>query len=289
MAKPIKDVVQDIEMLGPGNTGIVPPALQHAAEAETDWSQYAGAGMEEVKATDLKMPIWRILQSGSPEQKKSALEYIQGAEEGHWFDTISKQIYVSINFVPCKFQTHWIEWKPDQGGLVADHGASPEIMAHCKRDPEDTFKITTPGGNDLIETAMWFGIVIGGCKPPVGNAAPEEVHFLQPGLIPLSKTAMKVSKAWMSQARNIRDPFPNAPGSYIAPLFSRIWRLGSVGTKDDQYSWMLPTVSLLRKTPASLIHECLGHKQDGEQLLCKPIETKALAAGTGAVSSDAPF
>jgi hypothetical protein len=72
-------------------------------------------------------------------------------------------------------------------------------------------------------------------------------------------------------------------------LFSRIWRLGSVGTKDDQYSWMLPTVSLLRKTPASLIHECLGHKQDGEQLLCKPIETKALAAGTGAVSSEAPF
>jgi len=285
--KPIQESITDIEVLGPEEQQEI--KSQSAESAGVDWSQYAGAGMEEVKATDLKMPIWRILQSGSPEQKKSAPEYIPGAEEGHWLDTISKQIFISLDFVPCKFQTHWIEWKPDQGGLVADHGAAPEIMASCTRDPEDTFRITTPAGNDLIETAMWFGIVIGAHRPPINGQAPETIALLQPGLIPLSKTAMKVSKAWMSQARSIRDPYPNQPGTYIAPLFSRVWRLGSVATKDDQYSWMLPTVSLLRKTNPSLITECLGYKRDGEQLLCKPIETKALAAATGAVTNGMPF
>ena len=153
VAKKVKDE-EEKKVVEVASQAISSPAL----------SAYAGAGFEDVQAGDLKLPIFKLLQSGSPEIKKTELEYVEGAEEGWWFDTISKRYYQSLIVVPTKFVTHWIEWRPNQGGFVANHGADARISYSCVRDP-DTNKLITKEGNELVQTSTWFCYVVSGLDP----------------------------------------------------------------------------------------------------------------------------
>ena len=74
------------------------------AAATNDWTDLlagsAGAGLEDVTAQDLALPIFRLLQSLSPETKKSDSAYIAGASEGMILDVVGRAVYDSIVFVP---------------------------------------------------------------------------------------------------------------------------------------------------------------------------------------------
>ena len=84
--------------------------------------EYADCGFEDVSLADQKLPIFSILQSGSPQVKKTEAEYVEGAEEGWWLDTITKELYTVIIVIPAKYATQWIEWKPrnNGGGFAGD-------------------------------------------------------------------------------------------------------------------------------------------------------------------------
>ena len=48
----------------------------------------AGKGLQNVKTEDMSIPRLAIVQSGSPQRKKKDDKYIEGAEEGHVFNTV---------------------------------------------------------------------------------------------------------------------------------------------------------------------------------------------------------
>lgn len=196
-------------------------------------SGIAGAGLEDVRPDDLAMPMFRLLQSLSPETKKSDPAYVQGASEGQWFDTVARAAYDSIVFVPSRYVTHYLEWKPrkEGGGLVANHGSDREVLSRCSRDPE-TGREVTPEGNEIVPTATWYGIVVSGTVNGV------ETSLNKQAVITLSGTQQKVSRKWVSDAASIKVQ-DKSGRQFTPPLFSMAYRLSSVPTKNDQGSWSL--------------------------------------------------
>lgn len=193
----------------------------------------AGMGLEDVRSEDLAMPMFRLLQSLSPETKKSDSAYVPGASEGQWFDTVSRSVYDSIVFVPSRYVTHYIEWKPrrEGGGLVANHGTDRSVLSRCTRDPE-TGRDITAEGHEIVPTATWYGIVASGT---VGG---EEIQLNKRAVITLSGTQQKVSRKWVSDIASVKLRDKNG-NPFTPPTFAMAYRLTSVPTKNDQGSWSL--------------------------------------------------
>ena len=85
----------------------------------------AGTGLEEASADDYAIPFLRVLQSMSPQLKKSDGKYIQGAEEGNLFNTVTETLYdgtEGVTIIPCAYKKKFIEWVPREsgGGFVDD-------------------------------------------------------------------------------------------------------------------------------------------------------------------------
>jgi hypothetical protein len=55
----------------------------------------AGRGLENITNDDITIPRLAIVQSGSPQRKKKDEKYIEGAEEGNMFNTVTNQLYDS--------------------------------------------------------------------------------------------------------------------------------------------------------------------------------------------------
>ena len=90
----------------------------------------AGRGLENVSNDDITIPRLAIVQSGSPQRKKKDEKYIEGAEEGHIFNTVTNQLYdvEGITVIPCGYRKSYVEWVPREsgGGLVAVHDMKPD-------------------------------------------------------------------------------------------------------------------------------------------------------------------
>lgn len=202
-----------------------------------DWADMlagsAGAGLESVRPEDLAMPMFRLLQSLSPETKKSDSAYVQGASEGQWYDTVGRAVYDSIIFVPARYVTHFIEWKSrkDGGGLVANHGSDRSILDRCTRDPE-TGRDITPDGHEIVSTATWYGIVVS------GTIEGREVPLNKQAVITLSGTQQKISRKWVSDAASLKLTAKDGR-MFTPPLFSMSYKLSSTPTKNEFGSWSL--------------------------------------------------
>jgi hypothetical protein len=91
----------------------------------------AGQGLSEVNMDTIQIPFLKILSSMSPQTKKQKKEYIEGAEEGMIFNTVTEELIdgaEGITVVPCYFEPVALEWT-DRGT-----GSSAPVAQH----PVDT-------------------------------------------------------------------------------------------------------------------------------------------------------
>jgi hypothetical protein len=73
----------------------------------------AGAGFEDADANAYAIPFLQILQSGSPQCKKSDGAYIKGAEEGMFYNTVTQELYdgdEGVVVIPCHYMQRFVEW-----------------------------------------------------------------------------------------------------------------------------------------------------------------------------------
>ncbi len=201
----------------------------------------AGTGLEEASADDYAIPFLRVLQSMSPQLKKSDGKYIQGAEEGNLFNTVTETVYdgtQGVALIPCAYKKKFIEWIPREngGGLVDDsHPAS--ILKQCKKDDKGRFILEN--GNQIAETAEYYCIVA------QDEGAPEQV------LLSLTSSQLGFSRRWNTMLNNAR--VQNAKGETVpAPMFSYMYNLTTIPQSNDQYSWMGLSVEKSRPTPMPL-------------------------------------
>ena len=201
----------------------------------------AGTGLEEASADDYAIPFLRILQSMSPQLKKSDGKYIQGAEEGNFFNTVTESVYdgtEGVVLIPCAYKKKFIEWvtRENGGGFVDDtHPAT--ILKQCTKDDKGRFILEN--GNQIAETAEYY------CILAQQEDAPEQV------LLSLTSSQLGFSRRWNTMLNNAR--VKNAKGETVAaPMFSYMYNLTTIAQSNDQYSWMGLSVEKSRPTPMSL-------------------------------------
>ena len=118
----------------------------------------AGKGLENITSEDITIPRLSIIQANSPQRKKKDEKYIENADEGDVFNTVTGQLYKEpLTVIPCAYRKTYVEWIPREkgGGFVAAYDIRP---SDTTTDPA-TRKSFLKNGNQLVDTAEHFVII----------------------------------------------------------------------------------------------------------------------------------
>ena len=201
-------------------------ALVQAGMYEED----ADSGFEQADADAYAIPFLTILQSGSPQCKKSEGEYIKGAEEGHLFNTVSQEFMdgeAGLDIIPVHYKRAFIEWqqRDSGGGFVAEHSAADgqDLLKQCEKN--ENGQDILPNGNLLVDTRSHYVLVVS-----------EDGAATEGAVISMSSTQMKKSRRWMTVMQNIK--MQRADGSsFTPPMFSHQYHVTTVPESNDKGSW----------------------------------------------------
>lgn len=238
----------------------LPAYMQKAMTVEDD-------GMDEIEASDIRIPFFKIIQSNSAQLKKQEKEYIKGAEQGdfcvhdaHWSGE------TGVLVIPVKCKMKYIEWEPQESGMskfVAAHTAS--IMAEAERIDDPKLKKKgwfLKNGNEIVKTADWFVIIYDEVKKTAHQ-----------GVMSLKKTGLSAHSDMSTALKSKKMEFG-------APAYVNLFRATSFYESNDDNSWYGLNLKRL-----GFLHECAGLGDDGDKFdnLClSPEEAEKLAeSGAG--------
>ena len=185
----------------------------------------AAKGLGNIGQQDLALPFLKILGQLSPEVNKRDGKYVEGAEPGMIFNSVSGDLYdgaKGIDVIPAFYKLEYVEWKDrgeGSGGPVAVHDSSSDIMSQTKADAN--FKDRLPNGNYVEKTASHF-VIITGDSPTTA-------------LISMKSTQLKISRKWNSMMSGIKLKGKN--GLFTPASFSHIYRLKTTQMSNDKGTW----------------------------------------------------
>ena len=185
----------------------------------------AAKGLGTIGQEDLALPFLKILGQLSPEVNKRDGKYVEGAEPGMIFNSVSGELYdgvKGINVIPCFYKLEYIEWKDRGEGLgapVAIYDSSSDIMS--KTTPDANYKDRLPNGNYIEKTASHF-VIVAGDSPSTA-------------LISMKSTQLKISRKWNSMMSGIK--MKGANGMFTPASFSHIYKLKTTQMSNDKGTW----------------------------------------------------
>ena len=185
----------------------------------------AAKGLGKIGQDDLALPFLKILGQLSPEVNKRDGKYVEGAEPGMIYNSVSGELYdgvKGIDVVPCFYKLEYIEWKDRGEGLGAPvniYDSSSDIMS--KTTPDANYKDRLPNGNYIDKTASHF-VIITGDNPATA-------------LISMKSTQLKISRKWNSMMSGIK--MKGANWLFTPASFSHIYRLKTTQMSNDKGTW----------------------------------------------------
>ena len=185
----------------------------------------AAKGLGNIGQQDLALPFLKILGQLSPEVNKRDGKYVEGAEPGMIYNSVSGDLFdgaKGIDVIPAFYKLEYVEWKDrgeGSGGPVAVHDSSSDIMSQTKADAN--FKDRLPNGNYVEKTASHF-VIITGDSPTTA-------------LISMKSTQLKISRKWNSMMSGIKLKGKN--GLFTPASFSHIYRLKTTQMSNDKGTW----------------------------------------------------
>jgi hypothetical protein len=185
----------------------------------------AAKGLGAIGQEDLALPFLKILGQLSPEVNKRDGKYVEGAEPGMIFNSVSGELYdgvKGIDVIPCFYKLEYIEWKDRGEGLgapVAIYDSSSDIMSKTK--PDANYKDRLPNGNYIEKTASHF-VIVAGDSPSTA-------------LISMKSTQLKISRKWNSMMSGIK--MKGANGMFTPASFSHIYKLKTTQMSNDKGTW----------------------------------------------------
>lgn len=242
------------------------PKTEQNPPQSFDWGGETHSGFEGTRPEDLGIPFLSIIQSGSPEVKKTHPNYatkkIEGAEEGDVMNTLARKVVYGhgsdpLLFIPVFHEKLYVEWrlKSEGGGFVQSH-KSPVILTKTKRN-EDKQDILIENGNEIKTTSYFAGFYLDTDTGEYARA-----------VIGMTSTQLKKARAWLNMAQAIKL------GGRIPPLYSHQYKLTTVGESNNDGSWMGWKVEIdrvLNQDDAEII-------TGARQLVTTYLETKQIAA-----------
>jgi hypothetical protein len=212
-----------------------------------DLAKDAGAGSQNVTANDTATPLLTILQSNSPQCKKSDGKYIAGATEGCIFNNVTGEVYdgeVGFVVVPCYFEKVYIEWRANRGGFVAIHGADTPLKNQVSmvKNAEGKDVPTLPNGNMLAETNQHYILML------------RSEGYPEPAVIPMVSSNMRTSRMWNTLIKKVMlqksDGTPFNPASYWGQ-----YKLTTKVKQKDANSWYIWNVEPMGAVPTKAIYD----------------------------------
>ena len=185
----------------------------------------AAKGLGAIGQEDLALPFLKILGQLSPEVNKRDGKYVEGAEPGMIFNSVSGELYdgvKGIDVIPCFYKLEYIEWKDRGEGLgapIAIYDSSSDIMSKTK--PDANYKDRLPNGNYIEKTASHF-VIVSGDSPSTA-------------LISMKSTQLKISRKWNSMMSGIK--MKGANGMFTPASFSHIYKLKTTQMSNDKGTW----------------------------------------------------
>ena len=230
-------------------------------------------GMEQMSTDDFAMPFLRVLGQLSPETNKRDAKYVEGAEPGMIFNTVTKQAYdgeKGINVVPCFYKREYVEWQDrgeGTGAPVAIHSVDSGIIKQATRGAD--YKDRLPSGNYLENTASYFVMT----------------EDLQQALITMKSTQLKVSRSWNSMMNTIKLKGKN--GLFTPASYSHVYNLSTVQQSNDKGTWFGWNIEKVGPVQDKGLYEAAksfaGSVNKGD------VTAKHGGEGTSQSSSEVPF
>jgi len=206
---------------------------KEGALATLDFEADSGMGLENIDKGDLALPFLKLLQAGSYETKKKHAKYVEGAEAGMFYNTVTKKLYSGekgIQVIPCFYKMTYPEWAPfdKSEGRPISPDRGPEVMAQTtKQGTKDVLS----NGNEIIKTANHFVIIL--------SEKPEKA------LMSLKTTQLKTSRGWNSLMDNEMIISKSSGKSIPAPAFSRVYKINSVENTGN-FTWHGMVVNIVK-------------------------------------------
>jgi hypothetical protein len=199
------------------------------------FAEDAGAGLESFGSKDLQIPFIMIAQANSPQVNPSDGKYVVGCQVGDFFNSVTGQLYkgkTGFKFVPCGYSMMAVEWRPNRGGLVAQHAMGSDIYKNSKFTPDGKRVVGDGSGNFLAETAYHFGLVV------------EDDGAAYAAIISMVSSQLKASRKWNTVVDS--RMMKRSDGSlFKAPMFSATYHFTSVPQENAKGKWMGFSISNL--------------------------------------------
>jgi len=191
-----------------------------------DYGEDAGRGFEKIEGSDLSIPFLNVLQGNSPEVEQ---KLVPGAEAGMLFNTVTKELYKEVIFLPVHKEEAWVEWVPrlKGGGFVGIHDPAGELVQNLiklngGRIPpkgQDGKRLPFKNGtNEVIETYYVYGLIL----DPEGK---DQESF---AIISFSSTKIKPYRDWLTSMFLIKGNNGRPP-----PMFANRARLKTERQTND--------------------------------------------------------
>lgn len=123
-------------------------------------------GQENVDSSDLIIPRLGQVQSISPQRKKNDPAYIEGAEDGMFFNTVTNELYgLEVYFIPVYFMKEWLIWKQQaagggfQGSFESELAAGQEYADQGYDKETFTVKGVELPAYEIVDTMNHFGLI----------------------------------------------------------------------------------------------------------------------------------
>jgi len=185
----------------------------------------ANQGVGNLTQEDLALPFLKILGQLSPEVNKRDGKYVQGAQPGMIYNSVTGELFdgvEGVEVIPCHYKLEYIEWQDrgeGSGAPVAIHPSSSDIMSKTTRDA--SYKDRLPNGNYIEKTASHFVIV--NSKSP------------STALIAMKSTQLKISRKWNSMMASVKMKGKN--GMFTPASFSHTYKLRTTQMSNDKGTW----------------------------------------------------
>jgi len=209
----------------PKSNTAVTEKVAAGALATISFEADANQGVGNLTQEDLALPFLKILGQLSPEVNKRDGKYVDGAEPGMIYNSVTGELFDGVNgveVIPCHYKLEYIEWQDrgeGSGAPVAIHSSSSDIMSKTTRDA--SYKDRLPNGNYIEKTASHFVIV--------NSDSPSTA------LIAMKSTQLKISRKWNSMMSSTKMKGKN--GMFTPASFSHTYKLKTTQMSNDKGTW----------------------------------------------------
>jgi hypothetical protein len=238
-----------------------------AVTERPDWlPQESTRGSEEVTNSDVALPRLQIVQDLSPQHKKNKDEYIDGAEVGMVFNTVTQELYPNgLMIVPVYYKFEHIIWK-DQGaggGFFGAFATEQEAVQELKKViQEDGGK---PDDYEIVGTNVHFVLI-------VDESSTADDPVVEQAVISMAKSQNKVS-------RNFNSMIRMAGGDRFSKIYSLSTKTDKNKAGQEYMNWAVKPKSWVSKALYEIGETAYEAIKSGE---------RKVDYGSGAEKQEAP-